>query len=218
MNAGQFKKLIYQELARVGKCLSDPARLEILDMALQAPKHVEQLCLETKRSMATVSHHLQILKQAGLLESARQGRFITYAGTPLGRALFARLCAEAEQSVASIQVAMQDFFSAETEAVDERGLLDRAQNGEILLIDVRPQHEYEAGHLPGAVSVPLREIRGKLRKLPRNREIFAYCRGRYCVLSQEATTLLRKWGYRVHRMESGPLDFEARGVRLEAAG
>ncbi len=216
MNAGQFKKTIYQELARVGKCLSDPARLEILDMALQAPKHVEQLCIETKRSMATVSHHLQILKQAGLLVSVRHGRFIAYTGTPLGRALFTRLCAEAEQSVAAIKVAAQDFFATEAEPVDGRELLKRAQRGEILLVDVRPENEFEAGHLPGAISVPIREICGKLRKLPKNKEIFAYCRGRYCVLSEEATALLGKQGYRAHRLEKGPLDFQEAGVVLEA--
>lgn len=217
MNNGQFKRIIYQELARVGKCLSDPARLEILDMALQAPKHVEQLCLETRRSMATVSHHLQILKQAGLLVAVRQGRFIAYTGTPLGRALFAKLCAEAQQSVAAIKLAMQDFFAAESEPVDERSMLQRARRGEVLLIDVRPESEFLAGHLPGAISVPLREIRGKLRKLPKNKEIFAYCRGRYCVLSEEAAEILAKQGYRVHRLEKGPLDFQAQGVVLEAA-
>lgn len=201
----------------MGKCLADPARLEILDMALQAPKHVEQLCKETKRSMPTVSHHLQILKQAGLLVSVRHGRFIAYTGTPLGAALFSRLCAEAERSVAAIKVAMQDFFSQEAVPADSRELLARAQSGQILLIDVRPKNEFDAGHLPGAISVPLRELRSKLRTLPKNREIFAYCRGRYCVLSEEAATQLSKQGYRVRRLEKGPLDFQAQGVKLEAA-
>ncbi len=211
----QFKSLVYARLAQVAKCLGDPGRLELLDMVLQAPKSVEQLAGETKMTVATVSHHLQILKQAGVVTSRKDGRYVVYSQTTLGRDLFTHLCAAGETHIAEIRMAMQDFFGRDDiESFDERELIRRVRDGEILLIDVRPEGEYAAGHIPGAISIPLKEIEKKLKSLPRSKDIFAYCRGRYCVLSAEAAKALRRKGYRVSRLNRGPLDFQAKGITL----
>lgn len=216
MNSGkEFKVLVYSSLAQVARCLGDPGRLAILDMILQAPKPVEQLAAETKLSVATVSHHLQILKQAGVVSSQKKGRYVVYSQTTLGRDLFTQLCAAGEAHIAEIRMAMQDFFGRDdVEAFDERELIRRARKGEILLIDVRPVKEYEAGHIPGALSVPVKEIEKKLQSLPRTKDVFAYCRGRFCILSAEASNTLRRKGYRVSRLKLGPLDFQAKGIML----
>lgn len=215
MNGKEFKSLVYHELANVGKAFADPVRLEILDMLAQAPKHVDQLSREGRMSVATTSHHLQLLKQSGLVAGKKSGRFVTYEPTELGRVLFQNLCAEAQHNVAEIQIAMQRFFD-ETypEPVSEKEIIRKLQAGEIYLIDVRPTSEYAAGHVPGAVSLPLADLRKKLRTLPKKKPVFAYCRGRYCVLSEEATAFLREKGYNAFRVERGPLDFQARGIAL----
>jgi len=215
IQAKEFKSLVYARLAEVAKALSDPGRLEILDMVLQAPKPVEQLVADTKMTFAMVSHHLQILKRADLVNSTKEGRYVVYSQTTFGRDMFAHLCSTGETHIAEIQMAMQDFFGRDNiESLDERELIKKVRDGEILLIDVRPEKEYEAGHIPGAISIPLKELEKKLKSLPHSREIFAYCRGRYCVLSTEATKVLRKKGYRVSRLNRGPLDFLAKGISL----
>ncbi|MBL8019111.1 MAG: ArsR family transcriptional regulator [Leptospirales bacterium] len=215
MNNKEFKGLIYGRLAQVAKCLSDAGRLEILDMVTQAPKPVEQLVAETKMTLGTVSHHLQLLKRAGLVTSRKDGRYVVYSHTTLGRDLFTQLCAAGETHLAEIRMAMLDFFGHDDlEALDERELIKKARDREIMLIDVRPENEYEAGHIPGAVSVPIKELEKRLKSLPRTKDIFAYCRGRYCVLSTEATKTLRKNGYRVLRLPRGPMDFQAKGITL----
>ena len=215
MESKEFKGLVYRRLAQVAKCLSDPGRLEIMDMVLQAPKPVEQLVAETKMTVGTVSHHLQILKQAGVVTSRKDGRYVVYSHTNLGRDLFTQLCAAGETHIAEVRMAMLDFFGTDDfDTLDERELIKKTRDREIVLIDVRPQNEFEAGHIPGAISVPVKDLETKLKSLPRTKDIFAYCRGRYCVLSTEATKTLRKKGYRVLRLPRGPMDFQTSGIAL----
>lgn len=219
MNGKEFKSLVFSRLAQAAKSFSDPGRLEILDMVMQGPKPVEQLAAETGMSVGTVSHHLQILKQSGIVASRKDGRYVVYSHTSLGRDLFTQLCAAGETHIGEIRMAMLDFFGKDdVDALDERELAKKARNNEIVLIDVRPEGEYEAGHIPGAISVPLKSLEKKLKSLPRNKDVFAYCRGRYCVLSTEATRALRKKGYRVLRLPRGPLDFQMKGIALAAGG
>lgn len=214
----QFKASLYDQLARVGKALSSPTRLEILDLLCQGSRSVEAIAVEVEQSVANTSHHLQALRRSGLVESQRDGVRVVYevAGDDVPR-FFGALRRTAERHLAEIDRISRSFLEERDvfDAVDQEQLVERVQRGEVSVIDVRPPEEFDAGHLPRAISIPLPQLRQRLRKLPKRREIVAYCRGPYCVMAIEAVELLRAEGYRALRLDDGIAEWRARGLPVE---
>jgi rhodanese-related sulfurtransferase/predicted transcriptional regulator len=215
----RFKDAINEQLARVGKAVSAPKRLELLDLLCQGPRTVEALAEQAAISVANASQHLQVLRAARLVEAEKKGLYVEYrlADDEVCR-FFIALRRLAEARLAEVEQVTREFRQArgEMEAVDPDELLRRVRKGEVTVIDVRPVEEYRAGHIPGARSIPVGELEGRLRELPKRREIVAYCRGPYCVMAVEAVALLRKKGFKARCMEQGVADFRARGLRIES--
>jgi rhodanese-related sulfurtransferase/DNA-binding transcriptional ArsR family regulator len=215
----RFKNAIYEQFARVGKALASPHRIELVELLAQGPRTVEALSRMADMSLANTSAHLQVLRNAGLLESTKEGLFVTYrlADPKVGELLLS-LRNVAETRLAEVSKTTREFLAenALLEPVDEAALRRRVKNGEVTLLDVRPPEEYEAAHIPGALSVPLPELAKRISELPRRREVVAYCRGPYCVLAVEAVKLLRRKGFKAVRLEEGILDWAALGLPLEA--
>jgi len=217
----RFKDAIYEQLARIGKASSAPKRLELLDLLCQGPRTVEALAKESALSVANASQHLQVLRAARLVEPEKKGLYVEYrlADDQVGRFLLA-LRGLAQARLTEIESVQRAFLAKREslEPVQADELLRRVRAAEVTLIDVRPASEYRAGHIPGALSVPLAELKARLKELPRGREIVAYCRGPYCVMALEAAEILRKKGFRAERMEQGVVDWRARGWRVEVGG
>ena len=214
-----FKDAIYGQLARIGKAVSSPRRLELLDLLRQTPRTVEELAREAGQSVANTSHHLQELRSQGLVESEKNGQYVTYRiANEEVSGFFSSIRALAESQLADIQQISERFFADQenAEPVDRGVLLERVKNGSVMVLDVRPREEYDAGHLVGAISVPLPELKRRLKKLPRKREIVAYCRGPYCVMATEAVELLRTKGFRAIRLELGVPEWRELGFSIEA--
>jgi rhodanese-related sulfurtransferase/DNA-binding transcriptional ArsR family regulator len=214
----RFKDAIYEQLARIGKASSAPKRLELLDLLCQGPRTVEALANESGLSVANASQHLQVLRAARLVDAEKKGLYVEYrlADEEVGH-FFVALRGLAQARLTEIE-SVRRAYLAEHEAmepVEAAELIRRVRSGEVTVLDVRPAEEYRAGHIPGALSVPITELRTRLRELPKNREIVAYCRGPYCVMAIEAVELLRKKGFRAQRMEEGVVDWRARGWRVE---
>lgn len=212
-----LKNAVFPELARLGKALSSPLRLEILDWLCQRDFSVEELASTIGGSVAVVSHHLQILKSAHLVnsQSIRQRRLYRIAPTalPLWQALMSAGnvgFAEVREAMANLMRDPNGFTMA-----SPAQLRRLVKAGRVLLIDVRPVEEYESGHFPGAISVPMVELDSRLRSLPRNLEIIAYCRGPYCILSHDVVRRLQERGYRARRWPSGVADWTSAGIRSE---
>lgn len=217
--ARRFKDAIYEQFARVGKALASPHRIELLELLAQGPRTVEALSRMADMSLANTSAHLQVLRAAGLLEATREGLFVTYRlADPSVAELLLSLRGVAETRLAEVSRTTREFLAenALLEPVDEAALRRRVKDGEVTLLDVRPPEEYEAAHIPGALSVPLPELARRISELPRRREVVAYCRGPYCVLAVEAVKLLRRKGFKAVRLEDGVLDWAALGLPLEA--
>lgn len=214
----RHKDALYEQLARVGKALAAPRRLELLDLLGQAPRTVEALAGQTGMSMANASQHLQILRAAGLVESEKDGLFVTYrlASDDVGQ-LSLRLRDLAEKRLAEMERVRKQFFATEDgiDAVGGKELVARVRRGQAILLDVRPTEEFAAAHLSGAISIPHDELKRRLGELPKRREIVAYCRGPYCVFAIEAVKLLRSRGYRATRIEDGVAEWRARGLPIE---
>jgi rhodanese-related sulfurtransferase/DNA-binding transcriptional ArsR family regulator len=217
--ARRFKNAIYEQFARVSKALASPHRIELIELLSQGPRTVEALARMTDMSLANTSQHLQVLRGAGLLEATKEGLFVTYRLADRSVAdLLLSLRKVAEVRLAEVAKISRDFLAenAQLEPVDEDALRRRVRKGEVTVLDVRPLEEYAAGHIPGALSVPLPELAKRLSALPKRREVVAYCRGPYCVLAVEAVKLLRARGFRAVRLEDGVLDWAALGLKLEA--
>jgi len=215
-----FKDGLYAEFSRIGKALSAPKRLELLDLLCQGARTVEALAEQASLSLANASRHLQVLRGARLVETTKKGLYVEYRLADNEVSHF--LCAMhsfAETRLAEIQHAVRSYFGERgaPEAVGGEELLRRVRAGEVTILDVRPREEYRAGHLPGALSIPIAELRKRLSELPKNREIVAYCRGPYCVMAIDAVALLRERGFRAQRMEQGVAEWRARGWRIETA-
>jgi rhodanese-related sulfurtransferase len=216
----RFKAASYDQLARIGKALASGPRLEILDLLCQGPRVVEAIAAEVEQSMANTSHHLQALRRAGLVDSERDGIRIVYrVADDDVRTFFGALRRVGESHLAELQRVAERFLSdrGALDPVDRDGLVDRVQRGEVTVVDVRPADEFAAGHLPGAVSIPLPELKQRLKELPKRREVVAYCRGPYCVMAIDAVELLRSAGYRAERLEDGVADWRARGLAIETS-
>lgn len=212
-----FKDAIYEQLARIGKALASPRRLELLDLLAQGPRTVESLAEETAQSVANTSQHLQVLRAARLVAAEKAGLFVTYRlGGEDVSDCFRTLRRVAEAHLGDVTQVTRQFLHQRglMDPVDREGLVVRVRRGEVTVLDVRPHSEYVAGHIPGAVSVPLGELKRRLAELPRGREIVAYCRGPFCVLAVEAVRLLRARRFKAVRLEDGVPDWRARGFRV----
>lgn len=214
----EFKNAIYEQLARIGKAVSSPRRLEILDLLCQAPRTVEVLAREANQTVANASQHLQVLRAARLVEADKRGLFVTYRLADESVCDFFRtLRLLAASRLAEIERVVREYAEGRDgmEGVDREALLERVQRGEVVVLDVRPTVEYAAGHIHGAMSVPLSELNARLEELPRDQEIVAYCRGPYCLLAVEAVARLRAHGFRATRLEESVSDWRARGLEIE---
>jgi rhodanese-related sulfurtransferase len=214
----KFKSAVYEQLARVGKAVSNPARLELLDLLSQGPRTVEALAREANLGVANTSQHLKALRSARLVEAEKSGLFVTYQLADQRVSDFLRgLRILAEARLAEIHEITGAFFKDRRamEPVDRDALLAKVRAGAVTVLDVRPVEEYQAGHLAGALSVPLKDLEQRLSELPRNRAVVAYCRGPYCVLAVEAVEKLRALGYKAFRMEHCVADWRALGFPIE---
>lgn len=216
----RFKPAVYEQIARIGKALASPARLELLDLLAQGPRTVEALARGTAQSMANASHHLQALRSARLVEAEKTGVHVTYRlADPEVSAFVVRLRRLAHLRLAEIERLLEEQVDRRDplHTLGPEDLLRRVRAGEVTLLDVRPAEEYAAGHIPGALSVPLPTLHRQLRRLPRRGKIVAYCRGPYCVMARDAVALLRRRGFRAQRMDDGVAEWRADGGRLETA-
>ncbi len=210
-------------LAEVAKALAHEHRVELIEQLAQGPRSVEALAERVGLSLANASQHLQQLRQTGLVSTQRDGKRVVYrladeVETDIV-ALLGALRYVAEHAVASMERIVATYFRArdELEPVAAKELLARLRGGNVVILDVRPEDEYGLGHLPGALNVPLRQLERRLSELPRKREIIAYCRGPYCVLSFEAVAALRARGFKVRRFEAGFPEWKAAGLPIEVA-
>lgn len=218
MQSREMKDGVYGQFARIGKAVSAPKRIELLELLCQGPRTVEALAQQTALSVANASQHLKILRAARLVDAEKQGLFVEYrlADEDVLRFVHAmrQLAASHFAEVGAITEAYLKTRGA-LERVSGEELMQRVRKGAVTVLDVRPAEEYRAGHIPGARSVPVSELQQHLTKLPKSREIVAYCRGPNCVMAIEAVALLRKRGFRAVRMEQGVVDWRARGWRIE---
>ncbi|MBU2602578.1 MAG: metalloregulator ArsR/SmtB family transcription factor [Actinobacteria bacterium] len=216
----RFKDAIYEQLAFIGKSLASGPRLEILDILCQGPRTVEGLASQVGQSVANTSHHLQVLRRARLVETERQGVYVIYRlADEEVCAFFLSLRRLAESRLLEIERVTREFLEARhvMQPVDRGELVERIKSGEVTVLDVRPQEEYRAGHIPGALSVPLDQLDRRMATLPRDRPVVVYCRGPYCVLAIEAVERLRRCGYQAVRFDEGIPDWRARGLPVEPA-
>ena len=215
-----FKDQLYEQFASIGKAVASPRRIEIIDLLAQGERSVEALAEQLGQSLANTSQHLQVLRSARLVDVRREGLHAYY-----------RL---ADDAVFSVWKAIRDLGQAritdvgrlvEQFATDRGGLealsapqlLERLQDDDVTLVDVRPEEEYRAGHIPGALSIPLQLLESCLQELPRKGEIVAYCRGPFCLFSDEAVDLLRRHGFEARRLEHGLPDWRSMGLPVESS-
>ena len=219
MSHREFKDPLYAQFARIGHAVASPKRIELLDLLTQGEKSVEQLAEQSSAPLKNTSAHLRVLRQARLVETRREGTYVYYrlAGEDVLRflrdlqALARSRLAEVER-VATLYIDSRD----ELEPVTLAELRRRLREGDVTVIDVRPEEEFRAGHVPGALSIPVAQLKRRLAEIPKKREVVAYCRGPYCVYSVEAVGILRKHGYRARRAAEGLPDWRASGLPVAA--
>jgi rhodanese-related sulfurtransferase len=217
MRARDLKDEVYAQFARIGKAVSAPKRIELLELLCQGPRTVEALAGEAALSVANTSQHLQVLRKARLVRSEKQGLFVEYRLADEGVLHFVQaMGALAESRFSEIGAITQAYLQSRgaLERISAGELLRRLRRKQVLLLDVRPALEYQAGHIPGARSIPTSELKRRIAELPRNRTIVAYCRGPHCVMAVEAVELLRKNGVRALRMDDGVMEWRVRGWPL----
>jgi rhodanese-related sulfurtransferase/DNA-binding transcriptional ArsR family regulator len=216
----EFKDAIYGQFARIAAAFGSPKRIEIIDVLAQGERNVETLAGETGLSIANTSRHLQVLKAAHVVASRKAGLQVFYRlADPLVLRGFRALRELAESRLAEIPRLVQDYFAGADglEPIPSQELLRRARGREVVVLDVRPPEEYAAGHIKGAVSVPLHDLERRLAELPRSKRVVAYCRGPYCVLAAEAVRLLRKRGFKAVRLADGYPEWRDAGLPVAAA-
>jgi rhodanese-related sulfurtransferase/DNA-binding transcriptional ArsR family regulator len=216
----EFKDALYAQFARIGHAIASPKRIELLDLLGQGEKTVETLADQVATPIKNTSAHLRVLRQARLVETRRDRTYVYYrlADDDVFRLLKA-LEALGHSRLADVQHVVRLYLDGrdQLEPVTFKELRQLMRDGDVTILDVRPTDEYEAVHIPGALSVPVPELKRRLREIPKNREVIAYCRGRYCVYSLEAITLLRKYGYNARRAHEGLADWRAAGLPVESA-
>ncbi|MGH7619882.1 MAG: ArsR/SmtB family transcription factor [Gemmatimonadaceae bacterium] len=214
----EFKDALYTQFARIGHALSSPKRIELIDLLSQGENTVEQLAASIATPIKNTSAHLRVLRQARLVETRRDGTYVHYrlADDDVFR-LLKSLEALGHSRLTDVQHVVRLYLDGhdELEPVTFKELRQLMREGDVTVVDVRPSEEFDAGHIPGALSVPVPELKRRLREIPKSKEVIAYCRGRYCVYSLEAVTLLRKHGFKARRAQEGFPDWRAAGLPLE---
>ena len=214
----EFKERLYAELARIGKAVSSPHRLELLELLAQGERTGESLAEETGLSVANVSQHLQVLHAACLVERRKQGLFVWYGlAEPEIFELSRAVRTVAERRLADMDKLVRQHFAhrAGAEPVTMEELVRRARSRDVLVLDTRPAREYAAGHIAGAISMPVDELDRRLEELPRRKEYVAYCRGPYCVYADRAVAILRASGRRARRLREGFPEWRAAALPVE---
>jgi rhodanese-related sulfurtransferase len=211
------KAALYDAFARTGKALGSGKRLELLDLLAQGERTVDALAAAAGLNLTTASAHLQTLKQAGLVSTRRDGVRIHYRlASDEVAALYALLRSVAQAHQPGVDAARRAYLGdGPAEEVGRAELLARARAGEVVVLDVRPAHEYEAAHIPGALSIPVAQLAGRLAELPADMAVVAYCRGAYCVMAQDAVQLLSEHGRRAARLADGMLEWRLAGLPVE---
>jgi rhodanese-related sulfurtransferase/DNA-binding transcriptional ArsR family regulator len=214
----EAKQRIYEQFARIGKALAAPGRLELIDLLSQGERPVDALAREAAMSIANASQHLQVLHAARLVDTRREGQRIFYRlAAPSVVSLWLALRSTAEGQLAELSAVARDYLGApdDFEPIERDELARRIEAGTVVLIDVRPPEEFEQGHIAGAVSVPIDEIKTWARGAPKRKQIVAYCRGPYCVYALQAVTELQKRGLRAVRAKDGVSEWRAAGLPIE---
>ncbi len=215
MSSESPKRLLFRQFAAVAKAVAHEHRLELLEALAQGERSVETLASRAGLSIANASQHLQQMRRAGLIEARRKGKFVYYRLSDTSVLdLIASLTRIGERHVAEVGKIVRDYFQSrdDMEPVSRSELLARMKKGDVQLLDVRPEDEFALGHLPGAMNIPLDRLKKKLSTLDPEKEIVAYCRGPYCVLSFETVAILRKKGFKVRRLEDGLPEWKAAGL------
>jgi len=202
------KTALFDQFARVGKALASGKRLELLDLLAQGERTVDALARAAELGLTTASANLQTLKQANLVTTRRDGTKIYYrlAGADVA-ALYAFLRTVAVEHLPDVEAARAAYLGPDTQHVDRDELLRLARSGEVVVLDVRPPDEYAAGHIPGAISVPIDQLADRLAEIPMDQQIVAYCRGAYCVFAHDAVRLLTEHGRQARRLADGMLEW-----------
>ncbi len=219
MGNRQFKDALYGQFGRIGKALGNPHRLELVELLAQGERTVEALARESGLSLANASQHLQVLREAHLVEARREGLYAFYRlASPEVSAVVRSMRRLAEAHLAEVDRLVATYLKDRDsrEAVERKELLARLREGHVTVLDVRPDEEYRQGHIAGAISIPVDALEARLKELPRGREVVAYCRGPYCVYADEAVRVLRARGRKARRLADGFPEWQAAGLPVEA--
>lgn len=218
MSRNEFKQRLFEQFAKVGKALSSPNRLEILEFLAQGEKSVENLTILTGLSFANTSQHLQQLRHAGMVTARKDGQRVFYSlADEAAIDLLNMLRNIAEKNLAEVDHLINTYLKVKDslEPVVADDLLERIKDGLVIVLDVRPTDEYAAGHIPGAINVPVKELEKQIKKLDNKKEIVAYCRGPYCVLSYDVVAQLRSKGFKARRLKDGMPEWKRAGLPVE---
>jgi rhodanese-related sulfurtransferase len=215
-----LKNHLYEQVARIGRALASPKRLELIELLCQGEKTVELLAGQAEISVKLASAHLKALRLARLVDARKDGKYVLYRLASTGVAdLWVHLRAEAEARLVDLQVALAGIVAQERgglEGLDRKAILKKAAAGELLVLDVRPPDEYAAAHLPHARSLPLGELKKRLAELPKGTPVVAYCRGPFCLMARDAVALLRRRGYSAIHLTDGVAEWRAHGLPIAA--
>jgi rhodanese-related sulfurtransferase len=214
----QVKDGLYDQFARIGKAVAHPKRIELLDLLCQGERSVEVLANAAALSVTNASAHLKVLREARLVETRKEGTRVYYRlASESACDMFFALRDLAAERYAEVEMIVRDYFEArdQLEPVSREELLARSEDGTVLILDVRPPEEYAAGHIPGAISLPLDQLEERLVDLPPETEIVAYCRGPYCVLAPQALQVLHRRGYQARRLQDGLPEWRRAGLPVE---
>ena len=218
MSSGGAKLRIFECLAEIAQALGHANRLELLELVNQGERTVEELSVKTGMSFANTSRHLQILRNARLVETRRRGKNILYspAGQTQITELLRSLGTIGERNMAEVERLIADYFKVRDslEPISRKDLMARIKSGEVTVLDVRPEDEFASGHVAGAINIPLQQLKRRLAELPKNREVVAYCRGPYCVLAFEAVEILRGKGRQARHLQDGFPEWRAAGLPI----
>jgi rhodanese-related sulfurtransferase/DNA-binding transcriptional ArsR family regulator len=218
MSKNEFKQRLFEQFAKVGKALSSPSRLEILEFLAQSEKSVENLTTLTGLSFANTSQHLQQLRHAGMVVARKEGQRVFYRlADEAAIDLLNMLRDIAEKNLAEVDQIINTYLKVKDtlEPVEAEDLLQRIKDGLVIVLDVRPADEYAAGHVPGSINVPMKELEKQIKKLDNKKEIIAYCRGPYCVLSYDTVVMLRNKGFKARRLKDGMPEWKRAGLPVE---
>ena len=218
VNGRSEKDALFEAIALMGKAFASPRRLELLDLLAQAPRTVDELARASEQSMANASQHLQALHAAGVVTRTREGTSVRYAlaGTEALTVWLALRDASVAR-LAEVERAARDYLGDEVETIDRAELIERLRRGDVVLVDVRPAEEFEAGHIRGARSIPIAELQDRLAELPPDREVVAYCRGPFCAYAHQAVRTLQSAGRSARRMEEGWPEWRLAEIERRAA-